>query len=100
MTPAIGPDLAVAPGRAPLGEDVFQKIEIVGRVDAFDNSAVVDGRFKDGAEADFLHAPPDDFGALRLLESFDDAAEGKLHAAVMKVVIGGVERLHGQTTSP
>jgi hypothetical protein len=100
MAPAIGPDLAVAAGGAPFGKDVLQEIEIVRRVDTLDGRAVVGGGFDHRAETDLLDAPENDFGALRLLEGLDDAAEGQFHAAVMQVMVGGIEGFHDQTTSP
>ncbi len=104
MAPAIGPDFAIATGGAPFGKDGFEEIKVVGRMDALDRCALVGWRLDHRAEAGLFHAPQHNLGAFRLLEGFDDAAEGEFHAAVMQVVVGCIEGLHGyplgQTTSP
>ena len=69
-------------------------------MDTLDDRPIIDGRFDHRPEADVLDASKDDFGPLRHLEGLDDAPEGKLHAAVMQVMVGGVEGFHDQTTSP
>ncbi|WP_312410506.1 hypothetical protein [Shinella sp.] len=69
-------------------------------MDALDECALVARRFDDRAERNVLHAPQHDLRAFGHFEGFHDAAKGQFHAAVMQVMVGGVESFHGQTISP